>query len=207
VKDRGILFSRDMVHALLAGRKTQTRRLAKGLRAWDLNEAFLLLGDSDPLTLSEVEARCPYGVPGDRLYVRESWRHTAFHDMAAAVDESHVGPCYEYAADFPETTKGWKPSIHLPRRGSRILLEVTGVRVEQLNDISEADAKAEGVTIQEVDGMGCYVDYELGDGTWCNSARGSFSTLWDSINGERAPWSANPWVWVVSFTGAPKAAT
>jgi hypothetical protein len=140
---------------------------------------------------------CPYGAPGDRLWVKETWAIDA-EDVETArrrhedvlLDACPVGPYYRAtASDFDESSLRWRPSIHMPRWASRISLEVTGVRVERLQAISEADAVAEGV------------HYELGEvkPDSPNAHRISFSTLWDELNAKRAPWSSNPWVWVIEF--------
>jgi hypothetical protein len=150
---------------------------------------------------------CPYGSEenclkaADRLWVREAWAF-GIHAMAAARDED--GP-FVYAADG--STQGrlcdrWRPSIHMPRAASRITLEVTSVCVERLQDISEADAIAEGVerTITG-DGWRRYCndpELEACGLTPCASAANSFRSLWESINGPKS-WQANPWVWVVEF--------
>lgn len=164
--DRPILFSAPMVRAMLAGTKTQTRRVAKPKRS------------IEPMT-----DECPYGQPGDLLWVRETW---AWYGCER--DPREV----LYRADtsnLPESHGRWRPSIHMPRWASRITLRVTGVRVERLQDITEVDAIAEGAqpfrlpchpqreTLRHVDG---------------------FALLWESINGAGS-WDANPWVWVVEF--------
>jgi hypothetical protein len=138
---------------------------------------------------SSIEVTCPYGEPGDRLWVRESWAY-GVHAMAAAHDED--GP-FVYAADG--TTQGrlcyrWRPSIHMPRAASRLTLELTKVRVEQLQDISVADAIAEGAQPLPPDpacSQVCPEDYVAG-----------YRAIWEQING-RGSWDANPWVWALSF--------
>ena len=174
---RPILFSGPMVRALLAGTKTQTRRVAKPQPFW-VNP-----GDGQPNPMP----KCPYGVPGDTLWLRETWFQSE--------DSSMVH--YRADNDDPYVTR-WRPSIHMPRWASRITLEVTGVRVERLCAISEADAAAEGVT-QCGDG-GWHAEDTGRDGSspcW-DTASGSYRLLWESINGPGS-WAANPWVWVVSF--------
>lgn len=162
-RERPIMFSAPMVRAILAGRKTQTRRVVRFL----------------------PPRPCPYGVPGDRLWVRETWCADGLDDGSA--------PLYHFRADGdhdPEAT--WRPSIFMPRTACRIVLDVTGVRIERVQDISEADAKAEGPELLP-DPM------QDTPRRW----RDSYRTLWDSINGKRAPWDSNPWVWVVEFKVAP----
>ncbi|TXH90322.1 MAG: hypothetical protein E6Q78_05105 [Rhodoferax sp.] len=173
MKEHPILFSAPMVRAILAGTKTQTRRVVKPTPEW--------IGKSGVLSFNGrvglPHAICPYGQPGDRLWVREAWNgYGPFKD----------GMHYYYRAtdQNPDSTK-WKPSIHMPRAASRITLEITGVRVERLQDISEADAKAEGY--KEFPGSVNQMDPV----TW-------YQALWEQINGPGA-WDANPWVWVVKF--------
>lgn len=134
--------------------------------------------------------RCPYGKPGDRLWVRETWAPVSTFDpspetgafyRADYVDDPH-GPDGEKSPEGRYRT--WKPSIHMPRWASRIDLEITGVRVERLQDISEADAVAEGSQCAGVPAA--------------LTNRGAFSRLWQSINGPDS-WAANPWVWVIEF--------
>jgi hypothetical protein len=146
---------------------------------------------------------CPYGQVGDRLWVRETWA-----DIGYAMFEK---PYFVYRATDPEWAKndgwrGWKPSIHMKREASRITLEITGVRVEKLQDISEEDAIAEGVKCEVYDQgkpiSACWYNYQedLFDGSFNSpEAVDSFRTLWDSINAKHS-WESNPWVWVVEFS-------
>lgn len=178
MKERPILFSAPMVRAIVAGTKTQTRRIVKPG----------VLEDGWPIAYAAE--RCPYGAPGDRLWVRETWAKAG-----------EVGDDIEYRADNPDPLGArWRPSIHMPRWASRLLLEVTAVRVERLQDISEDDACAEGV--QELDGtldeLALYARAKK-MGECATDSRVWFAELWDSINGTRAPWASNPFVWVVSF--------
>lgn len=168
-----------MVRAILEGRKTQTRRVVK---PQPNNDLFF-----------EKERQtyiCKYGRPGDRLYVRETWREKG-HNFP-------IGYKYEYRAtceqDVTPCYWKWKPSIHMPRVASRLLLEITEIRVEQLHDISEENAKAEGIQ-QWPDGN--YKAYGKYAGKY-KAAKDSFFSLWQSINGG-ASLVANPWVWVISF--------
>lgn len=197
MKELPILFSGPMVRAILEGRKTQTRRIVRGqkriaedvthfdppsgLVGWGANDAAVI--EHWPKML-----RCPYGAHGDRLWVRETW-----------APRDDLGLRALYAADFDRASErglwrlrggslrfggDWRPSIHMPRKFSRISLEVVDVRVERLQAITNADARAEGVEL-------C--------GPNCGDARGHFQALWDDINGTRGPFRANPWVWVVEF--------
>ncbi|MDC8446071.1 MAG: hypothetical protein LV471_09135 [Nitrosomonas sp.] len=182
-KERPILFSVPMVRAILDGRKTQTRRVVKPqpLFVADPNVPFKT-ASCDPKGI----INCPYGKPCDRLWVRETF--------AIIDDESGYGSAYiEYKAscDKPERII-WKPSIHMPRWASRILLEVTNVRVDKLRDISEEDAMAEGY-------ISTAIVNDAGDDYTGEYAAEAFRTLWKSpINGQGS-WDLNPWVWVVEF--------
>ncbi len=211
MKERPILFSTPMVRAILAGTKTQTRRVVKaapppgaqrvirpfaGVRLqWaatdphDMEQGQLVLGDVP---------RYPYGQPGDRLWVREAWRAvwSSDHEPPRNFDESYR---FWYEADTP-LQDGYgklRPSIHMPRCASRITLEVTGVRVERLQDISEADALAEGIERCQ---DGKFPNY-LSPSGYAGNPVASYRTLWESINGTGS-WDANPWVWVVEFKRA-----
>jgi hypothetical protein len=236
MKERPILFSGPMVRALLDGSKTQTRRVIAKQPAdgWAFDVppqfgritsphpkkgrfgAFIRHGVGTDFPSFDLMP-CPYGMPGDRLWVRETHEVNrigceededgAFGNFAGVAYRADNGraqfPISQRLYDRLNETEssGWTPSIHMPRWTSRITLEVTGVRVERLQDISEADAAEEGV--ESLRGEGEYwKDYlrstEHCDELICLSARESFRTLWDRINGEGA-WAANPWVWVVEF--------
>lgn len=195
-RERPIIFSGPMVQAVLAGRKTQTRRVVKGAPLWDTAPVEF---SNSPGWWTDREdhdsRRCPYGKPGDRLWVRETFAAPwgKDYELPGGV------PAVFYRADGePFNDDGrWTPSIHMPRWASRITLELTGVRVERLQDISEKDAKAEGIE-EPSPAHGAWCDPNLGrEGHW--SYRLTFSLLWDSINGKRAPWASNCWVWVLQF--------
>lgn len=224
MKEHPILFSTEMVQAILEGRKTQTRRVVKPQPE---AEHFTFGGDYPPhqIRCDEKEAKfsflrspktdracflpdapklydrigCPYGEPGDRLWVRETWA-PALGDVAYKADYS------QSVLDEPRHKGIWKPSIHMPKTAARIWLEIEEVKVERLQDISEEDAKAEGIlpllasSMQLITQGQLYFDYSkpkkfFNDGLppfW------SFNSLWCSINGPES-WEANPWVWVVKF--------
>ncbi len=201
-KERPILFSGPMVKAILEGRKTQTRRIVKrefmhdpnGTRnaRWYIRRADAIWNSFE--TLQElVMKHCPYGQPGDRLWVRETHRINPW-----IYNDPRMGPgtpgCVVYRADphDPEydEMKVWKPSIFMPRWASRITLEITDVRVERLQEISDSDAINEGITGVLDDGIWSYNGHVL--------PRDGFTDLWNKINGADS-WNANPWVWVVSF--------
>jgi hypothetical protein len=187
MSERPILFNAEMVRAVLDGRKVQTRRVMKvqphaGVR----NSPFVKSGIEDG---HGKELICPFGEVGDRLWVRETWAEAGGNapelQLYRASYPAHVPSHYENVPP-PESIR-WRPSIHMPRWASRITLEITGVRVERLQSISEEDAKAEGVKTE------CSV---MGDKHFLG-----FRSLWKSICGDDI-WQANPWVWVVEFKRA-----
>jgi hypothetical protein len=215
VKERPILFSAPMVRALLAGTKTQTRRVCKA--AADLCEVVAI---QDPATLHEGQRPpcvtpgwfgdaegdrqffSPYGAPGDQLWVREAW---GFYDWPK---DNPRNSRIVYRADG-EPRRGdqkWRPSIHMTRAASRILLGVTEVRVQRLQDINEADAIAEGChpaqSLRGDDDIAVanamrYLE-RRGGPLRIDSPVARYMVLWESINGAGS-WEANPWVWAVSF--------
>lgn len=192
MKEHPILFSGQMVRAILEGRKTMTRRVCKvspeyrfkGLMTHSLNNAppFKLSATFvEPNTNSGVLLDCPYGQVGDHLWVRETW--------AKDYDDSSV----RYMADIKHpdkanyanrTRRGWKLSIYMPRAFSRITLEITKIRTERLQEITQKDAMKEGYDFS-ASGSASAIEW--------------FKTLWDSINGKKYPWESNPWVWVIEF--------
>lgn len=207
ITDRPILFNGPMVRAILEGRKTVTRRPVKATKAhadgfmmldhgkgWRPYNAF---GDfaSDHEGM-EYPIACPYGKLGDRLWVRETCFINDYRE--ACVPEQERADCeIHYRADGIPDFEGeeelirWRPSIHMPRWASRILLEVTDVRVERLQDITEEQALAEGIKKHSDGG------YHVEDGKhFSDSPVESFACLWSSVGGD---WDANPWVWCVSF--------
>jgi hypothetical protein len=206
MKERPILFSGPMVRAILEGRKSQTRRVVKGLTAGHEHTGRSLTGLGYPASMgkwwaeflhsepgSPIYVACPYGQPGDRLWVRETW---ALHpdDGEAGVLWRATDPGW----DAEGTGLKWRPSIFMPRWASRIELEVTGVRVERLQGIRPLDAIAEGIMEYE---PGAFHWEPCGSGTeYFRGPRDAFLTLWDSINAKRGHgWDVNPWVWVVEF--------
>lgn len=192
MRERPILFSGPMVQAILDGRKTMTRRVMKQqpriLDGWihlETKEAIgsrgkecLIFRTNDPLLMAEHlnYLFCPYGVPGDRLWVKE----TFVNDNGCI----HYKACHPYPIIMDSWNGRWRPSIFMPRWASRITLEITNVRVGRLQEITPSDVIAEGVIEEEGDGL------ELLD---------KFESLWDSINGKKYPWDVNPWVWCISF--------
>ena len=205
MSDRPILFSAPMIRAILreieapGTGKTQTRRVMnpqpKGISS--ANRVHSSCWDITPESnRCSVDFQAPKFAAGDRLWVRETWTARMTHGWTIADARSRM--CQEeilYKADGHNSIDGWWPSIHMPREFSRLTLRVTDVRVQRLQDISEDDARSEGV---ECDSDG-WRDY-LFPATQCStSARNSFITLWDSLNAERAPWARNPWVVAVTF--------
>ncbi|WP_354678554.1 ASCH domain-containing protein [Cupriavidus plantarum] len=204
-KERPILFSGAMVRAILDGRKTQTRRVAKPVKHPDLGNISTpgaLVLEHEPHHV--IERACPYGRPGDRLWVRETWQGPMWDgELEDRPADAHSPQYCQYAADGGSTPEfmdaddnlrqGWRPSIHMPRWACRLQLEVTGVRVERLTDCSEADALAEGVTATPDGAFHIEQDmYRAPDPVEC------YARLWAAINGAES-WAANPWVWVVEF--------
>jgi hypothetical protein len=191
MKERPILFSAPMVRALLAGTKTQTRRLCKAGKVHDDGDDYRdddgwPLFDASRDGCGDVRIASPYGQPGDRLWVRETFAKV--DGQTQPWIETDYRATYTHGDRLGDTLgikKRWTPAIHMPRAASRINLDVTGVRVEQLQDISEADAKAEGSP--------------LASGSY--SHRGWYRELWGEINGPGS-WDANPWVWVIEFRRA-----
>lgn len=203
MRERPIPFSAPMVRAILAGAKTQTRRVVTpapvfwqapfpdGSWQWDGGSQLLRAGfgaayvHTDAASMANIAARfCRYGKPGDRLWVRETWAPCPDRGAPHTVYRADNGLRYE-----GETWK-WRPSIFMPRWASRTTLEITGVRVEHLQAISEADAMAEGVEPLLVPPDGGGAPHVEG-----------YRALWESIHGVGS-WDANPWVWVVEFRRA-----
>jgi hypothetical protein len=206
-RERPVMFSASMVRAILAGAKTQTRRLVKmhpdGI-AYD---------------------RCRYGVPGDRLWVKETWQTPwmGATDMFPPSPESSAMHAAKLAVVYRADWVGpppyeWRSPRFMPRWASRLTIEVTGVRTERLQDITEEDAKAEGGGFDDTDGawppgrqypcVACSGDPHGLPGLCHPTAKGApyrcvFAQVWDAINGKRLPWSTNPWVWVIAFRRLP----
>ncbi|KQJ07405.1 hypothetical protein [Escherichia coli] len=214
ITERGMIFNGEMVRAILDGRKTQTRRIMKiqpsdGFHpthnGFDLDSkahwytpgvvdknGYLQPAKKDVFGVADENEgyTCPFGAVGDRIWVRETWARYNIdqdsHDMAYRATTPE---------DWPKEGR-WRPSIHMPRWASRILLEITDVRVERLNDISEEDARAEGI----IDGgcLNCGEPEPCGCANPEPDATDAFAYLWQSIYGQEN-WNANPWVWVIEF--------
>lgn len=241
MRERPILFSGPMVQALLRDEKTQTRRVVKDPRRNRRPNPPSANGTGGIYSMADAEAElrlekdrqpnypCPYGQPGDRLWVRETFVLESTYEYheeelrptdrpyqecgdeysghyfliphyRATEPEPHIVP-YDREDGYDDTT-AWRPSIFMPRWASRINLEITEIRVERVQEISEADAKAEGVGDRYIligdrfTKVSNVMESHGANGT----LRNGFFVLWDSINGEKYPWSSDPWVWVVGFT-------
>jgi hypothetical protein len=206
MKESPILYTTENVKAILEGRKTQTRKVIKPqpYMTVDMGKEHLAWIISGFRTAEEISRYCPYGQAVDHLWVRETWMAEKQYD--------HLKP-----SDIPQGSMIWfktdnltthiyvgknRPSIFMPRWVSRITLEITEVRVERVQQISQEDAVEEGVIF-----MGGIADnYE--DAPWCASLKdqepykypsAAYGRLWDSINGKKYPWSTNPFVWCISF--------
>ncbi|TDY65763.1 hypothetical protein [Roseinatronobacter bogoriensis] len=190
--DRPIIFSAPMVRALLDGRKTQTRRKLPVPPPFDSQD------DIDaPVAAGFIE---PKYRRGDRLYVREAWAALdacTHNDPGAQALADRGFYRADHTVDCGDVSR-WRPSIHMPRWASRLTLTVTDVRVQRLQDISEADAVAEGIEGDPVNAWRCYQPEPKGQTHWA-CPRESFRTLWNSLHGPDA-WDANPWVCALSFT-------
>jgi len=202
ITERGMIFNADMVRALLDGRKTQTRRVMKpqpevcprGGHWWPSNVFKTMLHIEEEMQNGKggwgglVGDACPFGDVGDRIWVRETWAEAGAGapdlQLYRANYPEHVPPHYENVPPVEEIR--WTPSIHMPRWASRILLEITDVRVERLNSISEEDAGKEGYPA-DPSPFGGHMDKWL----W-------FRQLWDGIYPEQS-FKHNPWVWVIEF--------
>jgi hypothetical protein len=229
MKERPILFNGEMVRALLEGRKTQTRRVMK-VQPHDDNCCISTLmcstgdrsqigkhrwlrklnsGEIDQTDTNQNYFSCPYGQVGDRLWVRETWAtvpataYRASVGVPQTINPNAPSRAAVYRASFDRCYGGfvWKPSIHMPRWASRITLEVTGVRVERVQDITEEDAQAEGCS--EWIPCGVYTGLKgvkIGGAHRKGTHREYFEWLWNSINEKRGyGWNANPYVWAVEF--------
>lgn len=194
VRERPIIFSGPMIRAILEGRKTVTRRVIKGPTPIAVGTGWSRWWSEKMQTQLSAsgfaKCHCPYGAPGDRLWVRETWADCSTNPL---ICEDTIA----YRATEPEWDRDctgirWRPSIHMPRWASRITLEITNVRVERVQDITEEDAEAEGVL--PIPSHLTSVDYVT-----------PFADLWNRINAKRGySWAANPWVWVVEFRRVEK---
>lgn len=223
MKEHPILFSTGMVQAILAGRKTQTRRVIvpQFTQLWGsgVPHGCNRYGAHVNIPLNPPHPRwggwaylfCPYGRAGDRLWVRETWGIASWYQPVG--DEQHRFEAVRRRATDPDdSVTRWHPSIHMPRWASRITLEITGIRVQRVQEISEADAAAEGVPPNWCGNLAGWDPVEHGylgvckdkDGDseegYHRTAREAYQELWDSLNAKRGcGWDANPWVWAINF--------
>src|SRR5450759_1583123 len=199
IREHPILFSTPMIQALLAGKKTQTRRVVK-LRKGDtvgnissggkIEEYIICDKDGDEVPF---EFTCPYGSIGDRLWVRETW--------ADGLDASTMKHFAVYKASHGLLPgQKWRPSIFMPRWASRITLEITGVKVERVQEISGQDVIAEGVDYKDIWGSFSTPDYDAFLDAQEKIAVEAYQELWDKINGKRGyRWDTNPYIWAIEF--------
>ena len=206
MKETGIIFSTSLIPGLLDGSKTQTRR-TRGLElinqnpdGWYLSPSHkqgMVLGGKATFVfdskaeygeLKMAHIGCPYGQVGDRLWVRETWAQ----DINIA--DGATGTIYYKAGYHPGGLK-WRSPIHMPRWASRILLEITEVRVERLQEITNEDAIAEGIKPPQY----AFRMLSGGDIDATESPKELFAELWESLNAKRYPWSMNPWPWVLGL--------
>jgi len=193
MKERPILFSGPMVRAILDGSKTQTRRVVKhsGDMEFDPQDPhygpYWLAYVAGDAMGEDVKVRCPYGTPGDRLWVRETFAQ-GVEGCPGGI--SYRADHFDPKGDGPAHPMKWRPSIFMPRIASRILLEITDVRVQQLQEISADDCRAEGHPAD----WSRSPDPEVHN----DAARDWYMDLWQSINGSDS-WHANPWVWAITF--------
>lgn len=200
-----MIFNAEMVRALLSGRKTQTRRIIKPQPEATLSGSLSGKWLSRPLNglllpkIEDIAIHCPFGVVGDRIWVRETFQGplfdydlmdsyckdpTPFEKPEFCVYKADGVPAPEFYDADDELHCCWRPSIHMPRWASRILLEITNVRVERLKSISDGDAIREGCSTADMKSGDCVADV--------------FARLWASIYGDES-WNSNPWVWVIDF--------
>ena len=200
MKERPIIMTTDSIRGILDGRKTMTRRVIKPQpelcgNFYELDKAGWSSGITSitPVYGHSLYYACPYGVPGDRLWVREAFK---------IEEENRV----RYLADIdqPAYERGWRSSIFMPRWASRITLEVVNVRVERLQEISEEGAIAEGISPISPGYNGVMWSAKIADETLCSrDPIDLYSLVWDTLNAKRGySWSSNPWVWVIEFKKA-----
>jgi len=212
MKERPILFSGPMVRAILDGRKRMTRRIVKpqpdfiagcgderDLGGWMKGTPLIANEVEHPIYGSSTPIRCPYGEPSDRLWVRETW---GLYDTQPSDGPSKAKVFYRATHNLRYQL--WRPSIHMPRWASRITLEVTAERVERVQDIREADIRAEGFGDAYDDWREEVTQYAPPGLSRIETIREFFAGQWDKIYGHGA-WDRNDWVWVVEFKVVEKA--
>lgn len=199
VKSRPILFSGEMVRSILEGRKTQTRRVVKKPLHCQSTGCELTPGELSEREISSPDTLCPYGSPGDHLWVRETFGVHRY--LNVPLSRANMGWMICYKADEsgcpPSLIEKWRPSIHMPQKLSRITLEIVGIRVERLQDIGKdgrqaKDVLAEGITAEQIDHWSKWLHKD-------DAPAHTYGVLWDSLNGKKHPWASNPFCWVISF--------
>lgn len=187
VREKPIIFGAEMVRAILDGCKSQTRRVVKPGNLFDGKEAIV--------KRFPRQSGCPYGEPGGLLWVREAWRlprswdETPGGNVFADVEIKYDADGFVHAGVGDGCWGRYRHARFMPRKASRLTLEITDVRVQRAHDISDTDAIAEGV------GHGIDPSYQWIQGRAVNK----FQSLWDCINGKSHPWASNPWVWAMTF--------
>ena len=197
MNEHPILFSTGMVKVIREGRKTQTRRIIKPQPDKDSIPTLMTQGGCVGFQeyfghLNMPMWCCPYGKPGDHLWVRETWQRCP--ECGRVVYKASSNQNGKVCPNCDEWLGTWKPSIHMFREYSRITLEVVNVRVERLQDITEAGARAEGAEAEKSHRV-----YPSSQAAWVSTYRSGFQTLWNHINESGFGWDTNPWVWVVEF--------
>jgi hypothetical protein len=212
VKERPILMTGESVRAILDGRKTQTRRVVKGMPECDIAGAYFdaYCGGNgwgwwtadNRLCNAHGESRCPYGKPGDLLWVKETWGVKSYreYDPSGAFSMATGEMCPVYKVACPGVPdESWRSPMFMPRWASRLTLEITDVRVQRLHEISESDAEAE--VLKPVQGPlhTSMWEYSGSFGGQFDDPVSAYRFLWDRINGKKHPWASNPWVWAITF--------
>lgn len=228
MKERPIIFSPHSVQGILAGCKTQTRRVMQQPDSYSLGymmgekKQYAIQCGADYPDDDRDHRYPPHGVPGDRLWVKEPWVPVRWGSYEAYDRDHKVNewekPCIMYAADpvcgwhqpWDAYEKKWRNAMFMPRWASRLTLEITDLRVEKVQNISEVDAIAEGIIREDLPpdpdnfhppGSYGYVTgkYPFPKGMIYVNAKDAYREVWDSINGKTHPWSKSPWVWVIEF--------
>jgi len=196
MRERAILLGKDSVRAVLDGRKTQTRRVIKNIEQWmleDQGDGTVMFQDRETGDQHNALVACPFGRVGDHLWVRETWKPTGLFASSRNMETEGCGH-FAYAADGEQRERDrhikWRPSIHMPRWASRITLEITSIKVERLQDISENDASAEGCPFH-IERRKLHIDRD-------DTARGWYRQWWKGKYGVKS-WDKNPFVWVAEF--------
>lgn len=186
MKERPILMNTENVKAILDGRKTQTRRVVKDSIKWEIvycyeneNGHWAWFSRNHPYQQDVI--KCPYGQVGGKLWVRETWASDCICENPKC-----NGVIYKAGYSGVIIPDKWRPSIFMPRWASRITLEITGIRVQRVQDISDSDIQAEGCQ---------YPQWQGSHTSWT----GAYKALWESINGKKYPWSSNPFCFVIEF--------